>query len=145
MIRNRCSGGQRVRRTDRVDLLCEWRERHLGAQEAPRCCLGDRRLRGTELSLYPPVIVTVWDDTAAQERFGGNFFVRVACGVVEWTGIPRHHILFQLPIKPTTVKWLLVCTPEQIVADGFLSNERLKQNWTTKCALILFLCNVLYG
>lgn len=102
------------KRPDRADLLCEWRERHLGVREAPHCCLGDRRLRRTELSFYP--LWSSLSETTQRLRkdLGGIFFfnfLRVACGVVEWTDISRHYILFQLPIKPMTVKWLLVCTP----------------------------------
>lgn len=125
VIRNRCSGGQRVRQTesgccvrDGVTREMHWQRRHVGTQEASRCSLWDRRLRGTELSLYPPVIVTVWDNTAAQERFGRNFW-GVACGVVELTGIPRHYIPFQLPVKRTTVKWLLRVTSSKLWLMGF--------------------------
>lgn len=49
-----------------------------------------------------------------------------ACGAVKWIGVPRHYILFQLPITPTTVA--CVFTPERMMAGGFLLNERLKQS-----------------
>lgn len=118
----------------------EWRE-------ASRCSAGDRRLRGTELSLYPPATVTVWDNTAAQRRFEEEFFFflegrkeegRAACGVVKLRSLD-YCIPFQLPIKPMTVKWLLCVTQSKVWSVGFFwmkgSNKTEQQNmlWFSSC------------
>lgn len=159
VITNRCSGGHVASESDRQFgvwatecLQRNTSRRRLGVQEASCCSFWDRRLRGTELSLYPPVTVTAWDNTAAQERFGRNFW-GAACGVVELTGIARHYIPFQLPINQNTEAsdclMIAVCNPKHAVVNESLLNESLKQNWIeptpTKYSLILFLCNIFYG
>ena len=145
VITNRCSGGQPVRQSDRAGACCvrglSDERRHLGLWAVSRCSLGDRRLRRTELSLYPP------SDCHCLRQHGGSGKIweeflgwRGAC-VSEWTGIPRHYILFRMPIKPATVKWLLCVTPSENVVNGFLLNKRPKRKrnnknmlWFSSCA-----------
>lgn len=98
-------------------------------------------LEGQSWAYTPPVIVTVWDNTAAQGRFRRNFWGGGGACVSEWTGIPRHYILFRMPIKPATVKWLLCVTPSENVVNGFLLNKRPKRKrnnknmlWFSSCA-----------
>lgn len=135
VITSRCSGGHVARKLDRECLQRNTSRRRLGVREAPRCSFWDRRLRGTELSLYPPVTVTAWDNTAAQERFGRNFW-RAACGVVELTGIPRHYIPFQLPINQSTEAseclMIAVCNPKARCGQwvSFAWKRQTKLNWT---------------
>lgn len=102
VIRNRCSGGHPASELDRQSVwrVREWLTKetqwHGRLWERPPAVLFETD--DLEGQLIPPATVTVWDSTAALGRFGRNF-LEVTCGVVESTGILKHYIPFQLPVK----------------------------------------------
>lgn len=150
VIRNRCSGARRVRQTAAVCCVRGWVTRgDIWVYKRPPAVLPETDDLEGQSWAYTPLWLSLSETTRRLRKDLGGFFYfflfcggvgGAACGVVEPTGIPRHYIPFQLPIKPTTVKWLLCVTPSKLWSMGFLwmkgSNKTEQQNtlWFSSCA-----------